>query len=224
MQLQTMRGDNVNRAGGMAFPQRARSAGICVGFVTLVLFGLTHQVALAHGGVVLEDDICVINIGFLKAHFTGYQPKSQGAEEFCEDIPDVAESVFVIDYLHDFLKNMRVDFRIINDVNDLGRFANWDDVSSLGDLNPHTVYYDNAKQHTDGVLRVNYTFSQPGSYIGVVTAQHPTEDKLYNAVFQFTVGGTSYGYLPYLIALMVLLQLAYWKGGDVVRLLKRKAQ
>ena len=73
----------------------------------------------------MEDDICVINIGLLKAHFTSYQPQINGSQEFCENIPEVASSVFVIDYLHDFLKEMQVDFRIIRDVNNFGIFASW---------------------------------------------------------------------------------------------------
>ena len=79
------------------------------------LLACSQNVA-AHGGVGMEDDKCIITIGFLKAHFTGYQPKTNGTEEFCEDIPEVARSVFVIEYLHDFLKKMQVDFRIIKDV------------------------------------------------------------------------------------------------------------
>ncbi|MDZ7685760.1 MAG: hypothetical protein U5O39_12760 [Gammaproteobacteria bacterium] len=43
--------------------------------------------ATAHGGVVLEDDMCVIKIGFLKAHFTLYQPAARGNEEFCGEVP-----------------------------------------------------------------------------------------------------------------------------------------
>ncbi|MDA1075995.1 MAG: hypothetical protein O3A63_14700 [Proteobacteria bacterium] len=183
----------------------------------LLLLSVFTPAGLGHGGVVLEDDVCVINIGFLKAHFTSYQPETQGAEEFCEDIPDVAGSVFVIDYLHDFLKSMPVDFRIIHDINDLGRFANWDDVKSIGDLNPHTVFYDAARTHSDGVLKIEHAFAEAGSYIGVVTAQHPTEDKRYNAVFQFRVGGADYGFVPYMIALMLFLHLMFWKGGDWMR-------
>ena len=43
--------------------------------LTLVYLMVGRQDATAHGGVSMEDDLCVIKIGFLKAHFTGYQPK-----------------------------------------------------------------------------------------------------------------------------------------------------
>ena len=81
----------------------------------IVLLLMVNQSALAHGGVVLEEDRCVINIGFLTAHFTVYQPESRANEEYCEDIPDVTNSVFVMEYLHDFLREMPVDFRIVED-------------------------------------------------------------------------------------------------------------
>ncbi len=171
--------------------------------------------AYAHGGVGMEDDMCVINIGFLKAHFTGYQPKSYGTEEFCEDIPEVASSIFVIDYLHDFLKEMQVDFRIIRDVNNFGIFANWDDIAGLEDIEQDTVFYLPPVKRSDGMLTVNYNFQQSGGYIGIVTAVHPEKGKTYHAVFYFQVGGTDYGYLPLFIALLVLAQVLYWFSNRV---------
>lgn len=173
------------------------------------------QDATAHGGVGMEDDVCVIKIGFLKAHFTGYQPKSYGTEEFCEDIPEVASSVFVIDYLHDFLKEMQVDFRIIRDVNNFGVFANWDDIIGLEDIEQDTVFYLPPVKQPNGVLTVNYDFQQAGGYIGIVTAVHPEKEKSYHAVFYFQVGGTDYGYLPLFIVLLVLAQALYWFSNRV---------
>ena len=46
----------------------------------------------AHGGVVAEEDICLLRMGFLQAHFTLYLPDSRGAEEFCEELPDVGRA------------------------------------------------------------------------------------------------------------------------------------
>ncbi len=173
------------------------------------------QDATAHGGVSMEDDLCVIKIGFLKAHFTGYQPKTNGTQEFCEDIPEVASSIFVIDYLHDFLKEMPVDFRIIKDVNNFGIFANWDDITGLEDIEQDTVFYLPPMKRPNGVLTVNYDFQQAGGYIGVVTAVHPEKEKTYHAVFYFQVGGTDYGYVPLFIALVVLAQALYWFSNRV---------
>ena len=161
--------------------------------------------------------MCVITIGFLKAHFTGYQPKTNGNKEFCEDIPEVASSVFVIDYLHDFLKIMQVDFRIIRDSNDFGIFANWEDIAGLENIEQDTVFYQSPEKRPDGVLTINYEFKQAGGYIGIVTAVHPEKEKTYRAVFYFQVGGSNFGYIPLFIALVILAQLLYWSVGWVRR-------
>ena len=190
-------------------------------FSLACLIVLWNDPVFGHGGVAFEEDACVINIGFLKAHFTGYQPQSRGSKEFCEDIPEVELAVFVIDYLHDFLKQIPVDFRIIEDVQKFGVFANWQDIETLDDIERDTVFYESPKRRPGGVLTVEYDFQKAGSYIGIVTAQHPTEDKMYTAVFQFQVGGRGYGYLPIVILMIVLAQFLYWvNGGGLQRFFK----
>lgn len=193
-------------------------------FLLIFACWLASPGAYAHGGVVLEDDVCVLKIGFLKAHFTGYQPRWSGNEEFCEDIPVVGDSVFVIDYLHDFLREMRVDFRIINDVNRVGIFASWDDVQSIGDLDAATVFYLPPEVRYDGVLTAEHKFLESGNYIGVVTAHHPTQDKSYNAVFAFAVGDGGIGYIPLFLGLFLLAQFIYWvASGGLKRFLAARA-
>jgi len=183
----------------------------------MLVASFTPAKAVAHGGVVYDEDLCVLNIGFLMAHFTGYQPEASGAEEFCEDIPEVGESVFVIDYLHDFMKEMAVDFRIINDAENFGQYAKWEDVVGLDDIERETIFYLPPEKRADGVLTASYRFEKAGGYIGIVTAKHPTEDKDYNAVFFFQVGGAGYGYLPLFAALIVLVQLAYLAGTGTLQ-------
>lgn len=191
--------------------------------VALILF-CAHENVFAHGGVVMEEDACVIKIGYLRAHFTLYQPTSRGNEEFCEDVPDVVPSVFVLDYLHDFLKEMPVDFRIIKDVKGFGEFTNWDDVQSIEDLEAATVFYQSAVTMPQGMFTVDYDFHKAGGYIGIVTATHPTTDKTYNAVFFFRVGGRDWGYLPIIILLLVFVQTFYWiSTGGLDRWIKPSA-
>ena len=193
-----------------------------VTFFLLFFLALCSSVVFAHGGVAFEEDNCIISIGFFKAHFTSYQPSARGNKEFCEDIPDVAKSVFVIDYLHAFLNQMHVDFRIIEDVNNLGVFAKWADIQILPNIEGVTVFYQPPMRLPDGVMTVEYNFRKPGSYIGIVTAQHPTEDKVYRAVFQFQVGGRSYRYASAVLLLVALAQLAYWvNGGGLKRFRQR---
>lgn len=178
---------------------------------------------LPHGGVAFEEDVCLINIGFLQAHFTLYQPQVSGSKEFCEDIPALSESVFILDYLHEFLREMPVEFRIIRDVTNIGTYANWSDILSLPDLNSVTEFYQPPIKAANGLFRVTHSFSAKGSFIGIVTAYHPKEDKAYHAVFHFQVGGADYGYVPYFILLIIILQLLYWVSTGVFKR-EQKAQ
>ena len=202
----------------------SQSSRLILGTVLALLIMLVNQSAIAHGGVVLEEDRCIINIGFLTAHFTVYQPETQANEEFCEDIPDVTSSVFVMEYLHDFLREMPVDFRIVRDVNDVGEFARWEDVQAIDDLEAATVYYRPPTVQANGNYTAEYAFEEKGTYIGVVTAQHPDGEREYNAVFFFQVGGPDLGTIPIFIGLMVLLQIGYWLSNGGVQKIRARAQ
>lgn len=173
------------------------------------------QLVLGHGGVAFEEDLCVINIDFMQAHFTVFQPEVSEAEEFCERVPRVSRALFVMEYLHDLLTEMAIDFRIVRDVNDVGRFADWEDVLAIEDLEAATVFYQQASIEPGGYYRASHDFSERGTYIGVVTAEHPVEDRQYNAVFYFRVGPPPLGTVPIFVAILLALQLGYWfsSGG-----------
>ena len=206
----------------MIKPALTKLAGPLFGTSLLLCSLLISAQASAHGGVAFEDDLCVINIDFMQAHFTVFQPETSQSEEFCEDIPDVTTSVFIMEYLHELLAEMAIDFRIIRDVNELGRFADWEDIQAMGDLEPDTVFYTEAQIEEGGFYRASYTFEEKGTYIGIVTAEHPTEDRNYNAVFYFRVGGRDLGTFPIFILLAIVLQSAYWlSNGGWTRLQER---
>lgn len=167
-----------------------------------------QQNALAHGGVVEEDDLCVIKVNYLRAHFKIYQPRTTGHEQFCEDLPAATESVFVMEYQHDSLSEMLVDFRIVRDVTGKGRFARIEDIAAIDDLDSATVYYRPAVIEPD-VYAINYEFAEEGEFIGIVSARSLQTGKEYAAVFPFKVGFTGLGYWPFFIGLLVVLQLQY---------------
>ena len=155
--------------------------------------------AAAHGGVSSEDDLCIIQIDFFRAHFTIYQPETRANKEYCEDIPDVTDTVFVLDYLHNSLKEMPLDFRIIRDITDLGRFAKWEDIAQIEDLDRETVFYQPPVTRPNAVFTVEYPFEEPGNNIGLGTTTHPPTDTIYRACSHFAVGGTRLGSLPLVI-------------------------
>ncbi|NKB34928.1 MAG: hypothetical protein GKR91_17670 [Pseudomonadales bacterium] len=193
--------------------------------LTVALTLLVPKTVFAHGGVAFDEDLCVINVNFMQAHFTVFQPETRQNDEFCEDIPDVTNSVFVMEYLHELLFEMNVDFRIVRDVNNAGQYAAWEDIQAIDDLEAATVYYQPPTIESGGYFRASYAFEEKGTYIGVVTADHPTEDRNYNAVFYFQVGGRDWGTLPIFVALLLLVQGGYWytSGGYAKFKAKRKA-
>ena len=173
----------------------------------IVLFA-TQQSAVAHGGVVEEDDICVIKVNYLRAHFKIYQPRVSGHEQFCEDLPVAAESIFVMEYMHDALQTMPIEFRIIRDVTGKGRFARMEHVEAIEDLDAATVFHQAATQEPD-VYSIVHTFKEEGDFIGIVSATNLETNAVYAAVFPFEVGFTGWGYWPFLIGLLVVIQVQY---------------
>lgn len=172
-----------------------------------LLFALQPQ-AYAHGGVVEENDICVIKVNFLRAHFKIYQPRVTGHEQFCEDLPAATESVFVMEFLHDALQTMPIDFRIVRDVTGKGRFARMEDIEEIDDLDAATVFYRPAQLEPD-VYSVVHTFENEGDFIGIVSATNADTGEVYAAVFPFEVGFTGWGYWPLITGLMILIQIQY---------------
>jgi hypothetical protein len=168
----------------------------------------------SHGGVSIQDDVCIIKIGRYKAHFTGYLPQERATQEFCEDIPAVSESVFVLDFMNDELRSLDVDFRIIRDVNNLGVNATVSDLGGKEAIRQATVYYSDPKIHANGVFTTRYRFNNGGGYIGIVNATNPLSGKTHQAIFPFSVGQPDYvRYFVYYGLLFGFCGLAVFLSG-----------
>jgi len=113
-----------------------------------------------------------------------------------------------MEYQHDSLSEMSIDFRIIRDVTGKGRFARMEDIDLIDDIQSATVYYQPPIVEPD-IYLVNYEFAEEGDFIGIVSATHPETGKVYAAVFPFEVGFTGLGYWPFFIGLLVLIQIQY---------------
>lgn len=169
---------------------------------------------LAHGGVSMEDDVCLINIDRYKAHFTGYLPQERATQEFCEDIPVATQSIFVIDFISDELREMELDFRIIRDVNDIGVTATLADLGGEQAIKDASIYYVEPKLYHKGVMNVRHNFTQDGGYIGIVNAHHIETGLKYTSVFPFSVGQVRYGdYIKYYLALFLACGVFIYAGG-----------
>lgn len=156
----------------------------------LIIFccSILSQTLLAHGGVAIEDDQCVLKAGPYLMHFTGFQPELSQSEEFCEDIPDVGDAIIVLDYIDKQLRDMAVDFRIIEDVNNIGNYATIDDLGSTSDIEQNTVYYLPSNLRRSGSFNVEYNFTEKGRFIGMVKVNDIPNGKEYTSVFPFGVG------------------------------------
>lgn len=176
----------------------------------------------AHGSVTPDEDLCIIRIGFFKAHFKVYLPETHGHRDFCEDLPAIGDSVFVMEYEHDGLASVPIDFRIIRNVTGQGRFTNQDHIAGIGDLDDVTIYHHPPAIQPD-VFMVKHTFAKPGEFVGIITVQRTDGDGEYMAVFPFEAGYTGLGYWPWIIAGLILLQLNYlWMSGWFSRTFRRE--
>lgn len=176
--------------------------------VFLLCLGSLQQPAWAHGGVSSKEDLCVIEIGFFRAHFKVYLPELKQHEEFCEDLPAAGEAVFVMEYLHPSLDTVPVDFRIIRNETGMGRHTRLEDVEQLGNLDELTVFHRPAAVQAD-VFTVLHEFESAGQFVGIVTVQQPGTQRTYSTVFPFDVGFTGLGFGSFFILVVLAIHLLY---------------
>ncbi|MGB5147684.1 MAG: hypothetical protein WBN86_11230 [Porticoccaceae bacterium] len=170
--------------------------------------------ALGHGGVSMEEDVCMIKIGPYSAHFTGYLPQERASQEFCEDIPVVTKAIFVIDFISDELRVMDIDFRIVRDVKNIGRRATYEDLGGPEAVEKATVFYEKPKSYSSGTISIHYSFVEPGGYVGVIEAHHQATGLSYRSVFPFYVGGGHYAkYVAYYALLFLFCGVFIWGSG-----------
>lgn len=171
----------------------------CMGMAMMV------ETAEAHGGVSMENDVCLMKLGPYRSHFTGYQPEKRSTQEFCENIPETGNVVMVMDFMSDELRGMKTDFRIIRDVKRIGITATLKDLGTEEDIEKATVFYMEPAKYPHGTLSANHQFDGEGMFIGMVTATADDGAK-YVSVFPFSVGVKTYW--RYLVMLAVSFAVA----------------
>lgn len=156
-------------------PMGVLVSGIKLAAVTATLLvSLASSVALAHGGLSMDEDYCKLRVGQYLMHFVGYQPETpSGPKEFCEDIPETGHTIVVLDYLNEELKDMPTEVRIIRDT---GAETNLEDI---------TLLHLPAKIYPSGSLNFELNFREPGRFVGLVTVGD--SEKLVSR-FPFSVG------------------------------------
>lgn len=182
-------------------------------FVALSALLLATAVS-GHGGVSMEDDKCVMKIGDLRAHFTGYQPEKRATQEFCEDIPELGRAIIVIDYVSAALREQEVEFRVLRDVKNLKSMGRYEDLGTPEEIQAATLVHVPAQVYPRGTLTFDQTFETAGWYIGMISAKDPATGTVLHSVFPFKVGVHSlWGYVPAFLIVFAVAGLAYRLTG-----------
>ena len=181
-------------------------------YLLLMFAGLlmvTTQV-VAHGGVSLEDDLCIMRIGQYRAHFTGYQPQARASQEFCEDIPELGEAIIVLDFLDPALRDMDIEFEVIADPSGKGAKAQLADIEQALESGTHRLHRTTSARYPGGSFNVNLSISEPGWYVGILTAVASDREVSEISVFPFSVGVRDYSsVIKWVIGILVLSLIFY---------------
>jgi hypothetical protein len=161
--------------------------------------------AHARGALTLSQDVCLLFVGPDYMYFSGYL-SARPRKRFCEDVPDIGETIFTMDFGQDEMREMKVDFRIMRDI---GEDAERDSLDEV------TVAYLPPKAYPTGSISLRHSFVHAGNYAGLVTADGPHGEH-WVARFPFAVGRPYPVRLPYylLTAAAVLVMLLYFWGRD----------
>ena len=198
--------------GGLCAVDFRATRTIALIFVASCVTGLVSvSPGWTHGGVSMDNDVCVLTAGTYRAHFTGYQPERRASQEFCEDIPEVSRAIIVLDYIDRPLRDMAVDFRIIRDIDNIGNSATYADLGGPAQIEAATIFYEPPKVYSAGTITAEHDFVTSGRYIGILTATHLGTGNSVTSVFPFAVGLTNYmTYLPPALGILAVLGGAYY--------------
>lgn len=156
-----------------------------------LVVGVVSEVS-AHGGVSVEDDNCVMRIGQYRSHFTGYQPELRATQEFCEDIPEVASAIIVLDFIEGALREQDISFYLLRDEKGVGKKATFADLGSMEEVRSNCILCVDPKKYPRGTITLEYPFTEKGWYIGVLEARNPENGEITHSVFPFQVGVKHY--------------------------------
>jgi hypothetical protein len=156
------------------------------------------SIASARGDLLPDKDSCVLKIGPELMYFAGYQPGDPQQRKFCEDAPQLGETIFVFDYAVPELREMNAGFRIMRQTDD-GEDPIDTEAATAASLAPQI--------YPKGTFSFAHVFTQPGDFVGVVTVDGAAGEH-WKARFPFSVGKRRLEISPYyLIAAAGLLAL-----------------
>jgi hypothetical protein len=184
----------------------------------LLALPLLTNAALAHGGVSIERDLCVLKIGPNTVHFAGYQP-AHSFLEFCEDIPYVGQTIIVLDLVDSELRSMKTEVRVVRDpdpgtVPISARVLNNEELAHER-LEGITEAYMPPSTYPNGTVTFEHEFKTGGQYIGIVRISNDHGQE-YVSQFPFMVGPNWRTIVPFYVVTGLALAaglFVVWKYG-----------
>lgn len=184
----------------MKFRATIRDAAVALCFAVC----LGGPSAKARGDLGVDRDACVLGTGPYLIYFAGYQP-GKSPRKFCEDVPSLGRTVFVFDYAEPELREMKADFRIVQQSRGGEEYEN---------VESATLAYLPPKVYPNGTFSFEYVFTQAGDYVGVVTVDGARGEQ-WVARFPFSVAVSHFDRTPlYLIGAAAVLGLILFLSRD----------
>ncbi len=153
----------------------------------------------------LDKNFCILKFGPYGMHLTEYQPDTSDRQELCGDIPSTGRTVVVLDFIEGELRSLPVEIRVIKDT------------GSEQDLQAITVVHLPAKVYTGGFINFEYSFSQPGKFIGIITVRGKEEH-----VARFPISVGEGGVVSHLMHyMMVIVPVAILAAGAAIFFIMR---
>lgn len=183
-----------------------RRAAFYIALIILFVFVARVLPAALRTAEGVDREACPLKIGPDVMYLTSYQPVSVN-EKFCEDVPATGETIFVFDYPQPELRDMATDFRIV-------RVAGTNEVV---DIEAATVAYLPPQVYPTGTLSFEHVFAEPGSYLGIVTADG-THGEHWVSRFPLSVANQYSRLTPYYllaVAAALALALIFWRQGPL---------
>lgn len=116
--------------------------------------------ASPHGGIGIDEDPCVRRAGLYLIHFAAYQPQVDPTAEYCDEIPQAANAIFVFDLVDRELRQQPAAIRIERALED---GTSSDPLLSIP-----------AQLYPTGVVNTEFRFDGPGEYFAVVSLEDPS--------------------------------------------------
>lgn len=134
---------------------------------TLTLMLALISSAVAHDGVALEKDSCVVAVGPLSVHFSAYQRYGEEQED-CADIARIGATVFGLTPVQSEYRDWALGLKVINEQAEI-----------VVNVSPH--------QNPNGILTVERNIAYAGNYTILITARNPAGEE-YSGKMPVTIG------------------------------------